>query len=287
MNITQQQQKVLEALAEFRYLTAHQLSEMGISKNVTSLRDKSLARLERHNKHYIKSHDFGWIPQRGRLSRVYYLTHNGRELLADIHRIDPETIEYPKGGIQYSSDYTHRVNFINFHINFKRWAEQQKKAVEFFYSYFDKVGSQRAGKVRSTAKTRVLLTRTVYTEQDNKPFIPDGLTRYQDGDKSRLVAIEIHNGTHSQRITQQLLEHLEAIQQGLFNEKFNHETANFVLSVHENQSTLDSVKRRLMERPEFTPFLPLFLFNRQDQTTSDFATGWTLADGQQTALFPH
>ena len=285
MKITQQQQHVLEALAEFKYLTAHQLMGMGISKNITSLRDKSLSRLERHKKHFIKSHDFGWIPQRGRLARVYYLTYNGVNILADILRIEDRAIEYPRGGVQYSSDYAHRVNFIDFHIGFKRWAEQQQKDVEFFYSYFDKVGSQRAGKVRSTAKTRVLLKRTVYTQQEDKVFIPDGLTRYQDDDKPRLVAIEIHNGTHSQRITHQLLEHLEAIEQGLFTGKFKHESANFVLSVHENQSTLDSVKQRLMERPEFTPFLPLFLFNRQDQVKADFCKGWTLADGGKTALF--
>ena len=286
MNLTQQQQSVLEALAEFRYLTAHQMLDMGISKNIRSLRNNTLNRLINTHRKAIKSHDFGWIPQRGRLARVYYLTGYGTELLADVLRIDPASIEYPKGGIQFSSDYTHRINYIDFHIAFKRWAEKENKDVDFFYSYFDKVGSQRAGKVRSTAKTRVLLTRTVYKQQDEKPFIPDVLTRYQDGDKSRLVAIEIHNGTHSKRITHQLLEHLEAIEQGIFSHKYEHAKANFVLSVHENQSTLDSVKRRLMERPEFKKFLPLFLFNQQDQAKADFAKGWTLADGNKTILFP-
>ena len=260
--------------------------EMNISKNADSLRNHTLNRLINSHRKAIKYHDFGWIPQRGRLARVYYLTHYGAEILAEAWRMETERIEYPKGGIQFSSDYTHRMNFIDFHISFKRWAEKEKKDVDFFYSYFDKVGSQRAGNVRSTAKTRVMLNRTVYTNQENKPFIPDGLTKYQDGNKPRLVAIEIHNGTHSKRITHQLLDHLEAIQQGLFNEKFNHDTANFVLSVHENQSTLDSVKRRLRERPEFQSFLPLFLFNKQDQAKADFSKGWTLADGTKTALFP-
>ncbi len=286
MNLTQQQQAVLEALAEFRYLTAHQMLAMGISKSGHSLRKNTLNRLINTHRKTIKSHDFGWIPQRGRLSRVYYLTNYGAEILAEVLRIDQAQIEYPKGGIQFSSDYTHRMNFIDFHISFKRWAEKENKEVDFFHAYFDKVGSQRAGKVRSTAKTRVLLKRTVYTQQDEKPFIPDGLTRYQDKDKSRLVAVEIHNGTHSKRITQQLLEHLEAIEQGIFSYKYEHTQANLVLSVHEHQSTLDSVKRRLMERPEFKPFLRFFLFNKQDQAKADFAKGWTQADGKKTILFP-
>jgi hypothetical protein len=201
-------------------------------------------------------------------------------------RIDPTGINYPKGGIQFSIDYSHRINFIDFHIAFKCWAKQQQKDVEFFHAYFDKIGSQRAGTVRSTAKTRVHLKRTIYTELEDKPFIPDGLTRYQERDKSRLVAIEIHNGVHSKRITHQLLEHLEALDQGLFSRKYQHSKMNFILSVHENQSTLDSVKRRLMERPEFRPLFSLFLFNRQDQAKKDFSQGWTLADGSKTALFP-
>ena len=285
MKITRQQQSVLEALAEFRYLTIPQMLEMKISKNADSLRNYSLNRLINSHRKAIKSHDFGWIPQRGRLARVYYLTGYGTEILAEAWRMETDQIEYPKGGIQFSSDYTHRMNFIDFHISFKRWAEKENKDVDFFYSYFDKVGSQRAGKVRSTAKTRVMLNRTVYTEQENKPFIPDGLTKYQDGDKPRLVAIEIHNGTHSKRITHQLLDHLEAIEQGLFSDKYEHENNSFVLSVHENQSTLDSVKKRLLERPEFKPFLPLFLFNKQDQTKADFAKGWTLANEGKTVLF--
>ena len=286
MRITQQQQSVLEALAEFRYLTIPQMVTMGIAKHSDSLR-KNMNRLIHTHRKTVKFHDFGWIPQQGKLPYVYYLTGYGADVLAEQLKIDPDSIEYPKGGIQFSRDYQHRLNFIDFHIAFKRWAQQHHKETEFFYSYFDKIGSQRKGNVRSTAKTQVHLERTVYTNLESKPFIPDGLTRYQDGEKSRLVAIEIHNGVHSQRITQQLLEHLEAIEQSLFTGKFNHTGgASFVLSVHENQSTLDSVKQRLLERSEFEAFLPLFLFNRQDQAKADFAKGWTLADGSKTALFP-
>jgi hypothetical protein len=285
MNITQQQQKILEALSRYRYLTTYQMMDIGISKGINSLRGKSLYRLENHRRHFIKSHDFGWIPQRGRLSKVYYLTPSGVNILSEILRIDPKTIKYPKGGIQFSSDYTHRLHFINFHIRFRQWAELNKKPIEFFYAYFDKIGSQRKGNVRSTAKTKVYLKRTVYTQQEDKTFIPDGLTRYQDGDKSRLVIIEIHNGFNSKVIIKQLLDHLEALQQGLFSQKFKHKTANFVLSVHENEATLKSVKNRLMNRAEFQPFLPLFLFNTQAQTDEDFSQNWTLADGTKTALF--
>ena len=285
MNITHQQQKILESLACYRYLTVYQLMDIGVSKSINSLRGKSLYRLERHRRHFIKSHDFGWIPQRGRLSKVYYLTPSGVNILSEILRIDPKQIEYPKGGIQFSSDYTHRLHFIDFHIRFRQWAALNNKPIEFFYAYFDKVGSQKKGKVRATAKTKVFLTRTVYTQQEDKTFIPDGLTRYQDGDKSRLVIIEIHNGFHSKIIEKQLLDHLEALQQGLFSHKFNHKTANFVLSVHENEATLKSVKNRLMNRGEFKPFLPLFLFNTQAQTNQDFSQNWTLADGSKTILF--
>jgi len=285
-SLTQQQQRCLEALACFRYLTAHQLINLGVSKNINSLRDKTLTRLVNHRSAFIKSHDFGWIPQYGRLAKIYFLTKNGANLLADVLRIDPDTIIYPKGGIQFSSDYLHRTRFIDVQIAFRRWAEQTQHEILFFHRYFDKIGSQRAGEVKSTAKTRVLLRRTVYTEQQTHVFIPDGLTQYQDATGNRrLLAIELHNGTHSQRITEQLLNHLEALAQGLFSEKYHYQKANFVLSIHEHQSTLDSVRKRLIARPEFTAFLPLFVFNTQAQVNTDFAQGWTNADGKASPLF--
>lgn len=277
ITLSNQQQNVLEVLACFKYLTIQQMLILGVSKNYNSLRNYTLSRLM--NRKAIKGHDFGWIPQVGRLAKIYYLTPTGAELLAEALRIDSSEIEYPKGGVQFSRDYLHRIHFINFHIYFREWIKETKSELDFFQSYFDKIGSQRAGKVRSTAKTRVQLK--------GKTFIPDGITRYQEPNqgKSRLVIIEIHNGVHSKRITEQLVQHMEALQEGLFSHKYGHGVANFVLSIHEHESTLKSVKNRLMNRAEFKPFLPLFLFNTQAQTNQNFSKNWTLADGSKTALF--
>jgi len=281
MIITRQQQRVLEALACFRYLTIPQMLKLGLSSHADSLRSQTLKRLTDTHYKAVKSHDFGWIPQHGRLAKIYYLTHTGATLLAEALQLDINDIEYPKGGVQFSSDYQHRVNYINFHIELRRWAELNNKALAFVESYFDKTGRQQKGHVSSISKTRVQL--------NGKAFIPDGIVKYQDHHKSRLVAIEIHNGTHSKRITEQLLAHIEALEHGLFSEKYQHSTANFVWSVHENQSTLTSVKKRLstvFQDPRFKLFQPLFLFNSQAQAQEDFAQGWTLADGRKTALFP-
>ncbi len=284
MNLTPQQKNVLKALAKFRYLTTSQMITLGISKSANALRNNTLKPLSKNRKKCISSHDYGWTPTQGKLHNVHFLTPCGAKVLAEIIGRDIDTISLPTETIWVSSDYDHRTQFVNFHIAFNHWAEREKKNIEFFHVYFDKI--KRANKKQKVAKTQVQLERTVYTHLESKPVIPDGLTRYQDGNNSRLVAIEIHN-VHSQQITQQLLEHLEAIEQGLFTGKFNHTGGvSFVLSVHENQSTLDSVKRRLIERSEFKAFLPLFLFNRQDQVKADFAKGWTLADGSKTALFP-
>lgn len=45
------------------------------------------------------------------------------------------------------------------------------------------------------------------------------------------------------------------------------------------------VKNRLMNRPEFQTFSPLFLFNTQSQTNENFSKDWTLADESETVLF--
>lgn len=286
MRITDQQIQVLSALARYQYLTAQQMADIGLSASAKALRNKSLPRLKNRGIPFIASESFGVIPTKGRLADIYYLKKAGVFLLAEALNIHPETITYPKGGVQFSRDYFHRVAFIDFHISFRRWAKQNGKAIEFFHSYFDTVGHHHNGKVYSASKNNFYLQRSIYTHDKNTVFIPDGLARYQEGEKRRLVAIEIHNGTHSQRITKQLLDHIEAMQAELFHKKFQHDKASFVFSVHENQATLDSVKNRLMAREEFREvFLRLFHFNLQSQAKADFATGWTLADGSPSALF--
>lgn len=279
MIITHQQQRVLEALACFQYLTVKHMLRLGLSKSANSLRQHTLKRMTESQ--LIKGHDFNFIPKEGKPFRVHYLTPKGVEVLAESLRLDINDIEYPKGGVQFSIDYQHRMNFIDFHIAFRHWAEITTRDIEFVDSYFDKIGSQRGGNVHSTAKTRVQL--------NGKAFIPDGITRYQDGKKSRLVVIEIHNGTNTKRIRDQLLDHLTTITKGLISDKYGHEFANFVWSVHERESTLKSVKKQmneLFEDERFSYFKPLFLFNSQAQVQDNFAQGWTLADGRKTALFP-
>lgn len=272
--------RVLEALATYHYLTGRQLVALDVSKSVKSLKNNILPRLTRPRCPLIHIHEFGIPdPRMGRLPRIFCLTDRGAQTTADLLGCAPSEIAYPKGGVKFTHDYFHRVGFIDLHIRFRQWAEQVGAPVSFFTSYFEKTGAQRST-FRSQSVNRVELP----PDPNSWNFIvPDCLCRFQHGGQDRLCAIELHRGTHSQRIIEQLERHLVALQEGVISEKFDHPFANAVLSVHETEATFLAAQKWFAERPN--QFLPAFAFTTLAAIEQDFAGGWVRANGQPSGIF--
>lgn len=266
----------LEALATYQYLTAQQMADIGILANVKNIRDRVLPRLMAPSRPLVRYVQFPTHPIKGSLSRVYVLTQRGANTLADYLRIDPGQIRYPVGGIQFTHDYFHRLAFVNFHISLRKWAAVNDAEIEFVDAYFEKIGAQR-GKSPMTAKTQV--------RSDGINIIADGIFRVNINGKRRLCAVEIHNNWESGKIADQINRHITAISMNLFSLKYQHPSANFVLSIHENMTTLESTRKRLLALPDFTEFLPLVVLNLQEQVSQDFSKGWITADGNISLLF--
>lgn len=266
----------LEALATYQYLTAQQLADIGVLSSAKNIRDRVLPRLLSKSRPLVRYVQFPTHPTKGALSRVYALTQRGAGILAEHLRLDPEAIRFPVGGIQFTHDYFHRLAFVDFHIALRKWASATGSQVEFVDAYFEKIGAQRSGRPL-TAKTQVR------TETLN--IIADGVFRVQIGEKRRLCVVEIHNNWESAKITEQLNRHITAVSKGLFAAKYQHPSPNFILSVHENQTTLDSTRKRLLQLPDFADFLPLVAFNLQSAVKEDFGNGWITADGSHSTIF--
>lgn len=186
-------------------------------------------------------------------------------------------ISFPVGGIQFSNDHSHRLHFVDFHIALRRWLAQEEQEPEFFHCYFDKVGAQRRKDAPLQGKTRVSIGERV--------ILPDGIFRFERGGKSRLCAVEIHNGVDTKKITEQLKRHITALEQGAISDKYQHRAANFVLSVYENAATLNLARKRLAQEPHFSEFSPLFHFNTIENIKRGFPFGWILASGEASTLF--
>ena len=107
------------------------------------------------------------------------------------------------------------------------------------------------------------------------------------GPQELLYALEIHITPHVKRIGDQLLRHFQALEFDAVAETFDASASNFVLTVHDQQTTLEKTRQRLMiEAPDFARHADAFLFNTIDQVRADISTGWTYADGSHATPFP-
>ncbi len=245
-----------------------QLQRLGIARHKPSVY-KVLRRFQSVRSKLIEKKDFGFIAGVGNLHSVYYLTRQGAAFLAEVQRIDPTEIKYPKGVHIFTRDYFHRVSTIDFHIAFRQWAQRTGARVEFFDTYFDKTGSNRhsrSGK-KLRAQTRVDLSEAF--------FIPDAIYLYTTVDeRRRLVTLEIHNGMDTGRFMKQMEVHLRALEEGAVSDKYGLPFANRVQWVFEHEAALKAALRRMQQRTEVEGFRDYVDFDTIEQVKEDFAGGW-------------
>jgi hypothetical protein len=267
----------LRALATYQFLTPAQLVTAGISKNIVSLRNNTLNPLAKQRHPLIEFLDLGPIPGGGRYPKIFFLTKKGASLLADHLRVDLKEICFPRSRVQFRWEALHRLAFIDFHVHFRKWAEQNGVDVEFLDAYFepDTTGIKRRGKPPSKIQMYIGLNM----------FEPDGMLLFHKDGKSRLCSLEIHHTTSTKDIVRQLGVHVTAIATGIPSQKYQYDKANFVLSVHSKRSTMEKTRSKLMELDNFSQFLPLFHFNLMDNIRNNFATGWTQANGKPSPIF--
>lgn len=115
IRITELDADILRALSVYTYLTIPQIALIVGSKNSTSVK-YALQRLHRHGRPLVKKYEYAFIAGVGRLHSISTLTKVGASILAEVDRVDSESIYFPALGVQYSRDYAHRKAFVDCHI---------------------------------------------------------------------------------------------------------------------------------------------------------------------------
>jgi hypothetical protein len=229
----------------------------------------------------VKFQDFGVIAGMGRLERIYFLTEQGADVVADFSQRDPADIRYPRYGLRYQNDYFHRKAFIDVHIWLTQWVEAHATAsLEFFNPYFIKDQNRR-----SINQFRFKLS-DYRSPFDRLTIEPNGVFGIQKGDTALLCAVEVHRKPDSKAILKQLDQHIDAMSsdQNLIPERFNHHAPCFVRSLHEHLSSFKKVQERLGHMADFDAFQPSFHFNLMDNIRQNKGQ-WTMADGSPSELF--
>ena len=271
----------MEALATYHFLTASQMVRLGISASIKSLQGTSLTKLTNGTPRLVEALKHKLPPPQGALPWIYYLTDRGARELRESRLGEPlSRIRYPKSSkVYFAKDYYHRVACIDFHIALRQWADSADMPIEFYDYDFDRV-KYSGNTSRTFAKNYIKLNRG--------SFIADAAFRFLHDGKTRLCLLEFHNKANPKAVATQLDQHIDAFKQGVVREKYKQPKNHFVLSVHKEQSILDTTIGYLMGMKDFREnFMPGFHFNTLDRVKESFTNGWIMANGERSFLFEH
>ncbi len=273
------QTQILLAVARYKYLTVSQLMKIYVGTgNIPYLR-KQLKALIDSKKPLIECSVFAnFVPKKGRLENVYFLSKYGKRLLMEDLYMEEETIKIPIGKTTFTKDYFHRKNTIDFQIALYQWSEKSKFEVLFFDTYFDKTGNNRTDK-NLRAKTKIDLP-------DNNYLIPDANFLLNTAEGYKLFLFEMYNGKDTKRVLDQLRKHAQCIELGSPSEKYNLEIGHGVVALFEFESIEKAVIDRLKNQSYYEDVKDYFLFKNLNNLAVDtFFRDWKNVKGELISFY--
>lgn len=273
--ITPGQQKILVALATFKYLTTGQLITLEVMSNRANI-NRNIGLLKKRYKPLVGSISFGVHPQKGKLENVHYLTHYGAQLLQE-YLGERFLIKYPKGknGL-FMQDYHHRINLISFQIKFSLWVSKNDLNLLFFRRYFDKLSTGKEKGYRAESAIRV---------NTDEYLIADAICMLQTVRREELFAVEMYQGNDTKRVHQSLFYHLQALSNGEPSKKYGLDYGSRVLCLFELDNYKKHAMKRLHEDARFASAKKHFLFKSLEELSLDSFFDWWLFDGTSASLF--
>ena len=276
--LTPQQVNILLALAKYKYLTLGQFSVLEIGKDRSFIR-KNLAVLRERK--LTDRMTFGLVPSKGKQEDIHYLTEKGAKEILQNFDLEADQVRHPsRSSTFFKNDYLHRVSTVDIMISFNQWADRNGYEIDFFETYFDKVGSQRATDTGVQSKTRLDLP-------NGQSISPDGMIKYTTPGNSFLFCLEVYNGKDTKRVTEQVRKLVYATFEGVPSEKYGHNKANRILIIFQ----YDSYKQTAIERIKNDPYLMQFeglagflLFNSMELSKEDFGSSWSDLNGKKIDL---
>jgi len=269
------QEKILLALARYKYLTAGQLLRLGIMSDRANL-NKQIAELRLRKDPLVGSIAFGVHPAIGKLENVHFLKAHGAEIVKDYLRED--VVRFPKNeGQFYQKDYFHRMNMINVQIALHEGISKNDGCeIMLFSTYFDKVSTGKKKGYRAESSIQI---------SENDYLIADALCTIQTSKRKELYAIEMYNGDDTNRVHKSLFHHLKALSVGQPSRMFGLDYGSRILCIFELEVYKQMAMKRLSEDNSFAEAKFHFLFKSLEEIKQNAFEDWWLFDGTQVKLF--
>ncbi len=264
---------VLEALATYRYMTAEQLVQAGVSISLPHVRTV-LRKLQRKRPAVVAGLNFGALPIEGKLPRMHWLTPYGADVLEEMHG-GGATFDVPKKVRLFKHDYAHRRATVDTLISIRQWANSAGADVDFVHTYYDPRQKQ-SGKL--APRTRVLW--------EGGWLDADAILHFtMPGGTGRLCALEVCRGRRTKEVEQKLETYLQAVSQAAIETAFAAEHEVRALFVFSEEQALELVKKRVNAHPYFEEFQTVFFVKTLDEVADDFLNNWQHFNGRRVPLF--
>ena len=278
--ITQRQSEILQALAQYKYLTTSQDVDLLVQGDAKDKSDtnKLLKKMREGRSPLLGCHMFGGTHKFNQREYVYFLKPKGAKDLVLYMKQDPDTIKRPaETSTIYVKDYEHRKRFIDTQISLYRWAESKGYEVPLYDTYFDFTGNARAGTLR--AKTSILLDPIT-----KKRVVPDGLFFIDRRTERSLYAIEMHMGADTGRAMKQIESHKKTLDIGSASEHYGFNKGNRVLYVFNEAGCMRATMERVRQSTVITePYRKYFLFASYNDILQDFDS-WVSCESERINL---
>lgn len=275
--ITKIQQNVLVSLARYKYLTMSQMISLKVGTNQYPYLWKQVASLRDRKRALVSCNNFPLpSPKKGRVESLYFLTKEGmNQILGNGFVESEEAIKIPKGKTIAYKDYFHRKFTIDFQIALYQHAEKNEKSVEFFHTYFDKVGDNRIN------KNLRALTRIDF--EGKQFFIPDAVFKIN----RQFFLFEMYNGKDTKRVLEQLHKHAQALTFRHTHRAYNlDETKSYrIILLFEFESAKEALIKRIQEDSSFDMIRSYFFAKSLNESIFETSNDWNDLNGDIKSLF--
>lgn len=209
-DITPLGERIIRELARYKYLSADQLVNLGVSVSAESIKRelRTLRRLKCTDKFtstdLVENGEPG-VTTRVRSKDLHYITAKGANFLDEETELRIVNIRYSKRQrLNLSNDYPHRVSTINMHISYDRWIKNNSYHHVETLLYYDKRAKFKD--LKYTIETRYKSSNGTYT--------PDAVMGYADSaGQPQLFILEVYNGARKKYAHEQLKELFELIEE--------------------------------------------------------------------------
>jgi hypothetical protein len=247
--ITNAQERILKALARYKYLTASHIADLGICNFNTARQYISALQKNKLIKKAIYSQPttINAKTVNIRLEGLNFLDIAGVKLLKK--SFDMDDIKYPqKYKLSFSNDYFHRIFMVSTCISFDKWLIDTNQEGYFLIDYHN--------------------SETTIKIDDISTVKPDIIINYNQN----FTLVEVWAGTEKEYIVNQLSKLYKAVSTKKVNEFLKYDKGTRILNIFKDLPTMERVKQEIITDSYFKIAVEkgLFMFATLEEVKEDF-----------------